>query len=165
MNIKLFVEIMESAYVLYNKKMDADGKKLIELYWEYFKRFDMSLVAKAFIEYTATDEKCEFFPKPGQIIKLITGNEKSENMHDAQEKWAELIENIKRGHHEILDDSVYIAVRQIGGSRAIGMIDEDRLDWKKREFIERYLDILDRKKRKLMINASNSEKDVLKHIG
>lgn len=161
MSTERFKLIMRGLFVIYAKENDAE---LVKIYWALLKDYDMTAIENACKKYVTSDERCEFFPKPGQIIKLITGSEKSGNTYDAHEKWAELIENIKRGHHEILDDAVYTAVRQIGGSRAIGMIHEDKLDWKKREFIERYLDILDRNKRNLMLNAPVSEISNLRHI-
>lgn len=161
MSAERFKLIMRGLFVIYSKQNDAE---IVKIYWGLMKDYDIQAIEAAFKKYVISDEKCEFFPKPGQIIKLITGSEKADETHEAHEKWAEIIESVKSGRYEIADDSVYEAVRQIGGLRAIGMINEDRLDWKKREFIERYLDILDRNKRKLMLGAPISEITSLNRI-
>lgn len=76
------------------------------------------------------------FPTIGKLIASI----KPDTKLSAENEWQKVMEHIRRrgSHVPIEDASLAQAVRAVGGLVALGNCDDEQIDFKRREFLERY---------------------------
>lgn len=117
----------------------------IKQWWQALKDYDSGEVENAYMAYLSS-QWCMKAPKPGNLISLITGTEKQQQLtieDKALSAWNEILLEIRRvgvyGNLEIDDKVAIKAVQSIGGWRTICHSTEDALKtWKRKEFISAY---------------------------
>lgn len=125
------------------------GQTFLELrikqWWQALKDYSSSDVEQAYMNYLSS-QWCMKAPKPGNLISLITGTEKQQQLtveDKALSSWNEVLNEVRRvgfyGNLEIDDKVALKAVQSIGGWKTICHSTEDALKtWKRKEFISAY---------------------------
>lgn len=117
----------------------------IKQWWQALKDYSSNDVEQAYMAYLSS-QWCMKAPKPGNLISLITGTEKQQQLtveDKALSAWNEILLEIRRvgvyGNLDIDDKVALKSVQSIGGWKTICHSTEDALKtWKRKEFISAY---------------------------
>lgn len=104
----------------------------------YFAALDNLSLRAVGLAITAAIKTCEFMPRPVALRRLAGERSPAEMAAGAWEIAIKLARNIQDAEHP--DPVAEQAVKRLGGWRAIGLVDDDRLVWVRKEFLELYLD-------------------------
>lgn len=114
-------------------------------YWHNLKQFSDKQVENAVMEYYADPDVCQFFPQEGMIIAKINGTTKQQQtalIDRAQEQWILVQEKMRRqGAYGTVkfDDKVTMkSIQLLGGWRDLCHTPTDKIEWRRKEFIECY---------------------------
>ena len=126
-----FMEIMLAACAVYDRK--PLEKAALRMYWERLRRFSLADVTAAMDTHM---DRCEWFPKPSQLIERIEGSDTD----NALVVWAKLISMFERGDYDVarLGQQAVNAVAAVGGSKKLGRSDYRDLDFIRKDFVEAY---------------------------
>ena len=128
---KAFAEMMAAGCAVYDRK--PMEKAALQMYWQLLTRFEIADVQAAMQRHM---ERSEWFPKPADLIKQITG----ESGKNAITLWTRIISNLERGNYDLdqFDGKARNALQAIGGMKQLGLTSYDVLDFKRKAFIEAY---------------------------
>jgi hypothetical protein len=118
---------------------------MAQAYWQVLRDFTDEQVEQAVMDYIGDPEQCNFWPQPGAIKAKITGTDKQQQTaitDVAQEQWILVLEKIrKQGAYGqvVFDDKVTLkAIQLMGGWRELCHTNEDKMEWRRKEFLETY---------------------------
>lgn len=129
---------------LYEKEIT---KSLAQIYFAALKQYSVEDVTAAFAKHTNDSEQGMFMPKPAHIVKQIDGTQKQND--DALKGRAEMAHSILLNAvkntgasrtPKFKDPLITAAIISMGGWPAIcAYSQEDLNNWKRKEFIDNYL--------------------------
>ena len=136
--------VLSETFIGIDKKI---SKNLIEVYFRSLSSFDIEQIKQAANELMTTWEN-NYLPKPAHFIKIIDGSQQDNSLL----AWENVLNEIasKGIRSANFDQNTTRAINACGGIEAIGLCDIDKLDFKKRAFIENYK----------VINKTESRKEI-----
>lgn len=135
---KEFARQMMIISEIYDKPVSTEK---LQIYFSTLSKYTIKQVVIGIEKHMQDVESGQYFPKPANIIKHIEG-EKS-NINDMAEiAWLE-VENAIRmigahGRLKLRDKIAIAAVKSIGSWSDLCMTNIDKMQWKKKEFIDSY---------------------------
>lgn len=137
-----FKETMVGLGEVYDKTLT---QTLLKLYWATLKQYSIEEVVNAISNHVSNPDNGQFFPKPADIIKQITGTTKQieQSIQDRAElAWSIVEAEISRtGAYRALklEDKLALAtVKAIGGWSKLCQTNTDKLPFVRKEFISTY---------------------------
>ncbi len=134
-DMRLFRAMLGAVMALYGRPLSAD---VVDIWWAALRRFDIHEVRRAFNAHVQNPEAGQFPPKPADLIRFLDGTGESR----ALLAWSLVERALRRvGPYQtlIFDDPITQRVLyDMGGWVAFGVIDEDALPFRAREFEKRY---------------------------
>lgn len=135
-DVPVFMKILMALGELYDK---AISKQLTDIYWETLKGFELIDVERAFQAHIHNPDGGQFFPKPADIVRLISGSGEAR----ALSAWTKVEQAMVRvGIYQslIFDDPIIHAVLEdMGGWIKLCAAKFDELPFLSREFQKRYM--------------------------
>lgn len=126
---------------------------MAKAYWSALKDYSNEQVEKAMVDYIADPNVSQFWPQAGALIAKITGTDKQQQTaiaDHAANQWLEVVAKIRKqgAYGEVIfDDQVTMkAIQVMGGWRELCHTPVDKMEWRRKEFVETYRN---------SINASN----------
>jgi len=114
------------------------SQALMGMYTKAFQNYSIEQIEQAFNEHIT---KSKFFPHPSEIVSILTPNQRSVE-DKANIAWMEIEVSIRKigtyGDLQLEDKQALMAVKSCGGWPSICATRLDKMQWKKREFIEAY---------------------------
>lgn len=108
------------------------------LYWQALSTYDFEEVKGALTAHLHNPDTGQFMPKIADVVKLLEGNTLTQAMR-AWQKVTRAITSVGTYQSVVFDDAIIHAViDDMGGWTAIGLISEDELPFRVREFEKRY---------------------------
>lgn len=92
----------------------------------------------------ATVAEYSFRPRANRILELVQGKQKALLNQEAQEEWGNVLEASKKPQGEkisLTNKRTLLALKRIGGIRAIAEAPLAQLSWKRKDFLEQYEEI------------------------
>jgi hypothetical protein len=130
-----FAALITGVAELYGKPISP---QLISIYWEGLAEFDFDEVKVAINLHVRNPDTGQFMPKIADVIKFIEGN----TLTQAMRAWQKVMEAMRRvGTYAtvVFDDPIIHAViADMGGWQLLGMVQDEELPFKAREFEKRY---------------------------
>jgi len=130
-----FAEIMTGIGELYNKTI---SKPFLSIFFEALKEHDIESVVSAISAHVRNAENGQFFPKPADIIRRISGTEKDA----AQVAWAKVDKAVRCvGPYSTVvfdDEIIHRVIDDMGGWICLGEKTEKDWPFIANEFRERY---------------------------
>lgn len=118
---------------------------MAKAYWQVLKPYTDEQVQQAAIDYIGDPDGCKFWPQPGDIKAKIVGTDKQQQtaiVDRAQEQWILVVEKIRKqgayGTVELDDKVTMKAIQLLGGWRELCHTPVDKMEWRRKEFIEAY---------------------------
>ena len=137
-----FSVMMNAAGEVYSKEIT---KPLLRLYFDALSQMTIQQAESAMMAHMRDPSAGQYFPKPADIIRQITGTEKQQAIaveDRASMAWACIEREIRRigsyGALELDDKQALAAVKAIGGWKSICASTTEELTWKRKEFIGSY---------------------------
>lgn len=113
-------------------------ENLLEIYWQGLERFDIQDVRRAFNKHVANADTGQFMPKIADVVKFIEGNKDTA----AMEAWSTVARAIREhGVYKTVvfnDEIIHEVITEMGGWPVIGMITDEELPFRIKEFERRY---------------------------
>lgn len=134
-NREQFAQMLAALAEYYGKPISPST---IEVYWSGLERFDLSDVRRAFNLHVANADTGQFMPKIADVVKFIEGNKDTAAI-EAWNKVAKAIRDVGTYQSvEFNDKIIHAVISDMGGWPQIGLITEDELPFKIKEFERRY---------------------------
>lgn len=134
-----FSDILFLTSELYGRTISIN---LIQLYFDVLKKYPIETVNDSFERHLSDPEHGQFFPRPADIVRNIVGIERSAN-NRAIHAWLEIESTMRTvgayGSFESKDKQAQIALQSFGSWSQFCSLSRDKLDFKRKEFIEIYL--------------------------
>ena len=134
---------------LYGRQVSAG---LVSIYFSDLEPYDMDAIERAFNEHRRDAESGQYFPKPADLIKQITGSTSGR----ALRAWSYVRESIRRhGYYASIrfdDPAIMTVIEEMGGWMNVCNMDTAHDPFIEKRFIERYL------------HAQRSPRPGLKHL-
>lgn len=116
----------------------AISPEYVEIYWLALKEYELDDIRESWGKHLKNTENGMFMPKPCDVIKIITGGQKSA----ALEAWQKVVAQIRKHGYvgsQGVDDfatnvAVNVAVEKIGGWRFLCGLTSEQLEKKRVEF-------------------------------
>lgn len=134
-----FKAVMIFLFKIYGRDEDNE---LIYIYYNFLKSYSLQDIKWAAKKYVEDGNK--FFPKPGELIVMLKVAYDEIAKTAAEEEWADIYENIKRGRYSSENEISEQAVRRIGGWSAMRNLLEEHEPFRRKDFIENYISIATR---------------------
>jgi len=119
--------------------------QLTLLYWQSMKSVSLSQFEQAINAHMLDPDCGQFFPKPADIIKQISGTSKAQTeavKHRAELAWGQIIHKLeKSGPYkklELDDKQGIAAIKGMGGWGTFASATYDQLVWMKKDFFNIY---------------------------
>ena len=133
-----FRELMIGVGELYNKEITIP---LLRIYFNTLKVLSIEDVEIGISKHTANTTSGSFMPKPADIIRQIELCKPSTD-DLAEMAWLQIINKIKTkgayGKLDLDDKQAMAAAKNLGTWQSLCHTDSDKIQWKKKEFIEIY---------------------------
>lgn len=129
-----FSKQMTGVCVIYNR---TNSLELTEIYFNCLADYDFKDVVDAIGKYVKSTDKCDFFPKPGDLIKMIQGDIRTLALQAFSK--ARGSAGISSYDTVVFDDPIiHLVIRDMGGWLEWGMMTTHELPFKEKIFCERY---------------------------
>lgn len=137
-----FTEIMMAAGEVYSKAITVP---MIKMYFAALGQVSIEQVQSSMMAHMQNPDSGQFFPKPADLIKQMTGTTKQQGavIEDrAAIAWACIERDIRRigsyGTLKLDDKQALAAIKAIGGWQSICQTEISKMEWKRKEFIRMY---------------------------
>jgi len=137
-----FTEIMMAAGEVYSKAITVP---MIKMYFAALGQVSIEQAQSAMMAHMQNPDSGQFFPKPADLIKQMTGTTKQQEaaIEDrASIAWACIERDIRRigsyGTLKLDDKQAMAAVKAMGGWMSICQTETSKMEWKRKEFIRMY---------------------------
>lgn len=137
-----FRDMMMAAGEVYGREIT---KPLLQMYFAALAPASIEQVQAAMMAHMQNPDSGQFFPKPADIIKQMTGTTKQQEaaIEDrASLAWACVERDIRRigsyGTLKLEDKQGMAAVKAMGGWQSICQTEISKMEWRRKEFIRMY---------------------------
>lgn len=138
---KRFAELMAGLAQIFTSDISPRD---LEAYWQLLKRYPLSQVEQAIINYCTSSSAHKFMPKPGEIIADLRGKDNELSLL-AWVKVTKAIRQVGGAKTIIFDDAIIHAViTDLGGWIRLCRLTEQELNFHRREFERLYSCYLNR---------------------
>jgi hypothetical protein len=130
-----FAALMTGIGELYGKSMSP---QLISIYWEGLREYEFDEVKVAINLHVRNPDTGQFMPKIADVVKFLEGNTLTQAMR-AWQKVNDAMRRVGTYASVVFDDPIIHAVlADMGGWMQLGLVQDDELPFKAREFEKRY---------------------------
>jgi len=133
-----FAELMVGYGEMYNKAMT---KSLMRVYFSALQRYSLEQVEYGLGIHSQDSKHGTFMPKPADIIRHIDAGQPSVDDR-AEIAWMQIVNAMSRtgayGRLQLDDKQALAAVKNMGSWQSLCHTDLDKLQWKKKEFMDLY---------------------------
>lgn len=137
-----FKKLMSLLAEQYNRNVTP---LMAKAYWQVLKEHTDEQVEQAVMAYIGDPDVCNFWPQPGAIKAKIIGTEKQQQTaitDNAQEAWLSVLKKMREqgayGEIKLKDKIALKAIKLMGGWRDLCHTPSDKMEWRRKEFIETY---------------------------
>lgn len=137
-----FRDMMMAAGEVYGREVT---QPMAAIYFSALANASIDQVQSAMMAHMQNPDSGQFFPKPADIIKQMTGTTKQQEavIEDrAAIAWACIERDIRRigsyGALKLDDKQAMAAVKAMGGWMSICQTETSKMEWKRKEFIRMY---------------------------
>lgn len=137
-----FRDMMMAAGEVYGREIT---KPLLQMYFAALAQVGIEKVQAAMMAHMQNPDSGQFFPKPADIIKQMTGTTKQQDAaieDKAAIAWACIERDIRRigsyGTLKLEDKQALATVKAMGGWQSICQTETSKMEWKRKEFIRMY---------------------------
>ena len=137
-----FRDMMMAAGEVYGREIT---KPLLQMYFAAMTQAGIEQVKNAMMDHMKNPDSGQFFPKPADLIKQMTGTTKQQDaaIEDrAAIAWACIERDIRRigsyGTLKLDDKQALATVKAMGGWQSICQTETSKMEWKRKEFIRMY---------------------------
>lgn len=137
-----FRDMMMAAGEVYGREIT---KPLLQMYFAALAQAGIDQVQAAMMAHMQNPDSGQFFPKPADLIKQMTGTTKQQDAaieDKAAIAWACIERDIRRigsyGTLKLDDKQALATVKAMGGWQSICQTEISKMEWKRKEFIRMY---------------------------
>lgn len=137
-----FRDMMMAAGEVYGREIT---KPLLQMYFAALAQAGIDQVQAAMMAHMQNPDSGQFFPKPADLIKQMTGTTKQQDAaieDKAAIAWACIERDIRRigsyGTLKLDDKQALATVKAMGGWQSICQTETSKMEWKRKEFIRMY---------------------------
>ena len=137
-----FRDMMMAAGEVYGREIT---KPLLQMYFAALTQAGIEQVKNAMMDHMKSPDSGQFFPKPADLIKQMTGTTRQQDavIEDrAAIAWACIERDIRRigsyGTLKLDDKQALATVKAMGGWQSICQTETSKMEWKRKEFIRMY---------------------------
>lgn len=139
---RAFFDLMMAAGEVYGKEVT---QPMAAIYFSALANVSIEQVQNAMMAHMQNTDSGQFFPKPAELIKQITGTTKQQDAaieDKAVISWACIERDIRRigsyGTLKLEDKQALATVKAMGGWQSICQTETSKMEWKRKEFIRIY---------------------------
>lgn len=139
---RAFFDLMMAAGEVYGREVT---QPMAAIYFSALESVSIDQVQAAMMAHMQNPDSGQFFPKPADLIKQMTGTTKQQEavIEDrASIAWACIERDIRRigsyGTLKLDDKQAMAAVKAMGGWQSICQTENSKMEWKRKEFIRMY---------------------------
>ena len=137
-----FFDLMMAAGEVYGREVT---QPMAAIYFSALANVSIEHVQEAMMAHMQNPDSGQFFPKPADLIKQMTGTTKQQDaaIEDrAAIAWACIERDIRRigsyGTLKLDDKQALATVKAMGGWQSICQTETSKMEWKRKEFIRMY---------------------------
>jgi hypothetical protein len=137
-----FRDMMMAAGEVYGREIT---KPLLQMHFAALSHASIEQVQSAMMSHIQNPDSGQFFPKPADLIRQMTGTTKQQEsvIEDrAAIAWACIERDIRRigsyGTLKLDDKQAMAAVKAMGGWQSICQTETSKMEWKRKEFVRMY---------------------------
>lgn len=139
---RAFFDLMMAAGEVYGREVT---QPMAEIYFSALANVSIDQVQDAMMAHMQNPDSGQFFPKPADLIKQMTGTTKQQDAaieDKAAIAWACIERDIRRigsyGTLKLEDKQALATVKAMGGWQSICQTETSKMEWKRKEFIRMY---------------------------
>lgn len=139
---RAFFDLMMAAGEVYGREVT---QPMAAIYFSALANVSIEQVKNAMMAHMQNPDSGQFFPKPADLIKQMTGTTKQQDaaIEDrAAIAWACIERDIRRigsyGTLKLDDKQALATVKAMGGWQSICQTETSKMEWKRKEFIRMY---------------------------
>lgn len=139
---RAFFDLMMAAGEVYGREVT---QPMAAIYFSALENVAIEQVQAAMMAHMKNPDSGQFFPKPADIIKQMTGTTKQQDAaieDKAAIAWACIERDIRRigsyGTLKMEDKQALATVKAMGGWQSICQTETSKMEWKRKEFIRMY---------------------------
>ena len=139
---RAFFDLMMAAGEVYGREVT---KPMAAIYFSALANASIEQVQEAMMAHMQNPDSGQFFPKPADLIKQMTGTTKQQDAaieDKAAIAWACIERDIRRigsyGNMKLDDKQALATVKAMGGWQSICQTEISKMEWKRKEFIRMY---------------------------
>lgn len=139
---RAFFDLMMAAGEVYGREVT---QPMAAIYFSALANVSIEQVQEAMMAHMQNPDSGQFFPKPADLIKQMTGTTKQQDaaIEDrAAVAWACIERDIRRigsyGTLKLDDKQALATVKAMGGWQSICQTETSKMEWKRKEFIRMY---------------------------
>lgn len=139
---RAFFDLMMAAGEVYGREVT---QPMAAIYFSALANVSIEQVQEAMMAHMQNPDSGQFFPKPADLIKQMTGTTKQQDaaIEDrAAIAWACIERDIRRvgsyGTLKLEDKQALATVKAMGGWQSICQTEISKMEWKRKEFIRMY---------------------------
>ena len=139
---RAFFDLMMAAGEVYGREVT---QPMAAIYFSALANVSIEQVQEAMMAHMQNPDSGQFFPKPADLIKQMTGTTKQQDaaIEDrAAIAWACIERDIRRigsyGTLKLEDKQALATVKAMGGWQSICQTETSKMEWKRKEFIRMY---------------------------
>lgn len=137
-----FFDLMMAAGEVYGREVT---RPMAAIYFSALANVSIEQVQEAMMAHMQNPDSGQFFPKPADLIKQMTGTTKQQDaaIEDrAAVAWACIERDIRRigsyGTLKLDDKQALATIKAMGGWQSICQTETSKMEWKRKEFIRMY---------------------------
>lgn len=139
---RAFFDLMMAAGEVYGREVT---QPMAAIYFSALASVSIEQVQTAMMAHMQNPDSGQFFPKPADLIKQMTGTTKQQDAaieDKAAIAWACIERDIRRigsyGTLKLEDKQALATVKAMGGWQSICQTETSKMEWKRKEFIRMY---------------------------
>lgn len=139
---RAFFDLMMAAGEVYGREVT---QPMAAIYFSALANVSIEQAQEAMMTHMQNPDSGQFFPKPADIIKQMTGTTKQQDAaieDKAAIAWACIERDIRRigsyGTLKLDDKQALATVKAMGGWQSICQTETSKMEWKRKEFIRMY---------------------------
>lgn len=139
---RAFFDLIMAAGEVYGKEVT---QPMAAIYFSALANVSIDQVQDAMMAHMQNPDSGQFFPKPADLIKQMTGTTKQRDAaieDKASIAWACIERDIRRigsyGTLKMEDKQALATVKAMGGWQSICQTETSKMEWKRKEFIRMY---------------------------
>lgn len=139
---RAFFDLMMAAGEVYGREVT---QPMAAIYFSALANVSIEQVQAAMMAHMQNPDSGQFFPKPADIIKQMTGTTKQQDAaieDKAAIAWACIERDIRRigsyGTLKLDDKQALATVKAMGGWQSICQTEISKMEWKRKEFMRMY---------------------------